>query len=494
MLAAVLVSLTCSCEKWLQATSSTQFQADQIFDSRDGFLDALSGVYITMGNESAYGKNATWFLNDVIVYPYDPFSSAALMNLQNHVYTHVEVKKMILSMWQGYYNVIANANMVLDRLESRKDIFSSELEYNLIKGELLAIRAYVHFDILRTFGLPAWGGGNENKVTVPYVLKYGMDVTPQRTYKETQEMLLSDINEALELLADDPVSGVKPDGWDEGPNSEGFWNNRQRHLNLYAVEGLAARVYLWMRDYENAGRYAKMAVEGAVSGGAVSWVDCEQLLTTYDNDRKDWTFSTEHLFSLEITGLYNQTMGYLIPGPSTSEAFHISQTVESLYMGGNYDEEGGSFERDPDIRGMALLLKFNQNAYDCYKLYGSSLFKDNLRNRMPMIKMPEMYYIMAEAALAAEDKTGARECLDIVRLHRGIQDGLPETADLLSNLSREYLREFVNEGQILYWIKRQLGIHGSRAFEWPTSKMVYPEHLILPYPDAEINYGRKQEL
>lgn len=484
---------TVSCEKWLQATSSTQFQADEILKSRDGYLDALSGVYITMGSSDAYGMYATWYMNDIICCPYQNFTSAKLMNLQNHNYTHVNVREDIATLWKGYYNIIANANMILDRLEGAKGLFSSELEFNLIKGELLAIRAYCHFDLMRTFGIWGWDSVASSKLTIPYVLHYGMQVTPQLTYKETAELLMKDLNESLRLLAKDPVTGVIPSGFNEGPNADGYWNNRRRHLNLYAVQALAARIYQWREDYDNAAMYAQLALDGITTNGGASWVDQEAILTTYDNDRKDWTFSSEHLFSLECTGLYERTMGYLIPGASTSEAFHLDETFSYIFIM-PYEVDDDVEIILGDIRGEALLLKYNQGGYDCYKLYGSSSYWDKYRNLMPMIKLPELYFILADARISQNREDDARALLDEVRKHRGIQENLPSTVDVADVLAQEYEREFINEGQILYHMKHVCkNVYSGFVFSH-TGRMTRVQDMTLPYPDAEINYGRKQEL
>ena len=61
-----------SCNKWLEATSSTQVSDVTLFSSRSGFQDALCGVYISMGNEGEYGEMWTWFINELAYGPYAP--------------------------------------------------------------------------------------------------------------------------------------------------------------------------------------------------------------------------------------------------------------------------------------------------------------------------------------------------------------------------------------------------------------------------------------
>lgn len=491
LLAIAAVSVLCSCNKWLEATSSTQFKADQIFETRDGFLEALSGVYMNMGSRSIYGANTTWKYNDLVCYNYTPFTSTLMSNFQNRVYTNSEVKDEITTIWMGYYNVLANINMILEKMDHKGSVFTSKAEYNWVKGELLGLRAYIHFDIMRLFGTCGWTSADMDKLTVPYVTTYGKEVVPQRTYAQTEEMLMQDINTAVELLADDPVTGVYPPNFDSTLNADFYWNNRNLHFNLYAAKALLARIALWKNDYDTAAKYAQEVLDGAFGSKLVDWVNLEELVSsTTTDDKRNWVFTTEHIFSLEITGLYNDTMGYLIPGGgSQGENFKLPDTYLFLYP--NWDTEDISGLED--VRGTACLLKYLDNNYVCYKLYGAGGSK--YRNRMPMIKLPEMYMILAEKQMRDGNKEGLIDILNILRAHRGITMPLPyDTYSPQNVFLEEYMREFLNEGQLFYWLKHDrlkllmshdiLNVHLMRP----------DKDLVFPYPDDEIYYGRKQEI
>lgn len=65
--------------------------------------------------------------------------------------------------------------------------------------------------------------------------------------------ILRDLNEAAELLKDDPVrtDGVQTDDAEENPNPV-YLRYRQYRLNYYAVQGLLARLYMWMGNKTDA--------------------------------------------------------------------------------------------------------------------------------------------------------------------------------------------------------------------------------------------------
>jgi len=488
MVAAACVLCLSSCHDWLEASSSTQIQQDKLLSSREGFQDALTGVYVNMGSSSLYGGYITWQYADIVCYPYNAFSSATMNAWQEHAYSKAVIQSTIESVWAKAYNVIANINSILPYLEDRKNLFTSELEYNLVKGELLGLRAYLHFDLMRLYGTGGWSDANDAKMTVPYVTELSKNVTPQRSYKETRALLLSDLEAAIECLRNDPVSGVIPDGWDQGPNSEGYWNKRTTHFNLYAARMLEARVYQWMGDTAKAAELAQGIIDDAMAAGAVKWIDAENQVTILSNDGKDWTCTVEQIFQLDITGLYTNVLSLLMSGSSiSSEAFHINADFITTVL---YPVSGSSLAGAEDIRGTAMMLKYNSQAYDCYKLYGSSSMLSAYRNKMPMMKLPELYFMIAEDYLEKGNDVKVRETLDIIRTHRGIQSNLDNTVNAKDEFYREIMREFLNEGQMIYWFKRK-GLDNYPGKDYFTVKV---SDLTFPYPQEEINYGRKQEL
>lgn len=486
LIALALILTLSSCEDWLSATSSTQFQAETIYKDKDGFLDALSGVYIDMGQSTLYGGYSTWQYYDLFVYPYDTLSNTGSSSAQTLKYSVTSVQNIIKSIWKSYYFAIASINIILPELEEKRNLFTNELEYKLYKGELLGLRAYLHFDLLRTFGLAGWTGENAGKYTVPYQTQYGKDAIPQRTYAETEKMLMADVDSALVLLAGDPVTGVVDENFEASVNSSGFWTKRNRHFNYYAALALKARICQWNNDYAAAADYAQQAIDGSLAN-LVSWINHEEFLKEYSYDARDWTFSTEHIFALDITGLYSWSNSLLIPLGNT-ESYNLPATLveNELYP---LIDANGSLAGAEDIRGTAALLKYYSGSYICYKLYGSAGMKQKYRNIMPMIKLSEMYYILAENELRKGNGAGCLDYLNVVRHNRAVQDDLDAAANPEVELWKEYYREFLNEGQLLYWIRHA----GCDNNPFAAYKHFTDAELMLPYPNDEINYGRNQE-
>ncbi len=482
--------LTQSCDKWLEASSSSQVSDKKMFSTRNGFHEAVSGVYIAMSSSDCYGRNYTFFINELAGVSYSPINITSFQDWQEHTYTGSQAMAYINSMWQSGYYIIANANKILVELDKRRNVITDDTEYNLIKGEMLAIRAYVHFDLLKMFGLSSWTGDNAGKKTIPYVTAYTSDVTPQRTYAQTLELLQKDIDEALVCLEQDPVTGNAPENFDENVNTDGFWNNRTRHLNYYAVKALAARVALWSEDYGKAAEYAQEVIDNALDGRQViEWIDADEQLKLSNNDSRDWTFSCEHLFSLEVTDLYSLTNNYCFG--STNNMYLLQDDVEDGLFQRSDGEE--TYDGAEDIRGYALLLKYGGSGYSSYKFYSSS--SAAYKNRIPMIRISEMYYILALKAYLDKDYTAMQNYLFAVMKHRGYTSELvPKALSEFwaqTELINEIAREFIGEGQLFYWDKIfcRLEIDSYTLFALNQKDAT----LIYPYPTSETSYGHIQE-
>ena len=487
-----------SCNKWLEATSSTQVSDATLFSSRSGFQDALCGVYISMGEEAEYGEMWSWFVNELAYGPYAQQFSPLMTAIQNHEWESTYVTTLIDQMWKAGYYSIANANKMLEELEAKPDVVSDRIEWNLMKGELLALRAYIHFDMMRMFGLAQLTDGDYEKYTIPYVTTYDKEPTPQKTYRETLALLENDLDTAISLLADDPVRGKASEAWMLNANADGFWDARDKRLNYFAAKALKARVLLFRSQLDAAAAAAQEVIDEATAVGVYKWVDADAMTKATSNDDIDWTFSSEQLFSLEITGLQSMTDLYIFNTlGSGSSSILVDKNVADLSL---YNT--ASIAAAEDIRGPALMLKFYGNQYRPYKYYNNSSYYAAYRNRVPMIKISEMYMIIAEVAAEKQDEVNLFKALTEVRSHRGIQDPSPVNADpnfaspnfWMSGLFMEYVREFLGEN-VGYFAARRL----PRKFKgWVNADQDWYGRIQTltpyPYPTDELSYGRHQDL
>ena len=81
-----------------------------------------------------------------------PLNTHAYVLLAN--YDHQKMKDAVSNTWVKGYALIGNINTLLEHCEKNRNVLSDK-GYHIIKGEALALRAMLHFDLLRIFGPPA---------------------------------------------------------------------------------------------------------------------------------------------------------------------------------------------------------------------------------------------------------------------------------------------------------------------------------------------------
>ncbi len=126
------------------------------------------------------------------------------------------------------------------------------------------------------------------------------------------------------------------------------------------------------------------------------------------------------------------------------------------------------------------------NGFLCRKYLGE---EREYREKVPLIRLAEMYYIMAEA-VGLQERNGKDGCwyLNEVRhargisrnhdIHAGTEEGLAEA------LNKEYQKEFFAEGQWFYYLKRN---NCSTFYRCPVGEMT--SYYVLPTPDDELEYA-----
>ena len=97
-------------------------------------------------------------------------------------------------------------------------------------------------------------------------------------------------------------------------------------------------------------------------------------------------------------------------------------------------------------------------------------------NRIPLLKLSEMYLIAAEAS-------GDKGYLQTLRDHRGyVNYPLEENCDLAAEIEAEYRKEFMAEGQLFYYKRLDYNT-------LPDMGVVMTGNYVFPMPDDEMEFG-----
>lgn len=108
-------------------------------------------------------------------------------------------------------------------------------------------------------------------------------------------------------------------------------------------------------------------------------------------------------------------------------------------------------EPDKDYRYNPIWLDATSRDYKCFHKYENVDTDSPMTNLVPLIRMSEMYYIIAETATAKEE---ALDALNKVLYNRGLTE-LEDESKLSETITEEYKREFWGEGQLFFYYKRK---------------------------------------
>lgn len=481
----LLISLVLtSCSDFLDVRPKTEVPRDNMFEKESGYEDALNGCYIKMNGTNLYGKFLTLCGVDFLARYYDKTSSGTMeYALTEFNYENEYVKTQIKGTYGDLYNVILQANDVITHLDSEggKEAVKSETKRNLIKGEALAMRAYIHFDILRLFGQVPQNA--TTTVQLPYSTITGIESRPLYDFNGYVELLMNDLDEAERLLAEDPCITRNLNIHTHADVEDDFFHYRKHRFNYYAVKALQARVHLYLGNRSDAYEAAMSIIDAKNPDGS------PYFSLAGDND-----FMLSHftLPSETIMGLSNSELesnSYVTMFKNNSQTYPMMFSKERRDMMFSYDT--GSNNRYSRWWGEIASITGSPNPF--YKKYiqdeGSTSDYDKLNNRwlVPLLRLSEIYLIAIEAT---DDLNEANTLYTEYMLARNVQveNQFSSLSEVQEKTLFEMRIEFMAEGQMFYAYKRT-GAE-NMFFDY---KVVTEADYVVPIPDTELKKSTENE-
>lgn len=451
-----------SCTGFLDVNPQGEVFDQDMFGSAEGYEDALYGIYNELAtSEALYGAWLPWSAealsqNFTAVGDYQ-FGNLSLGSWYDRGPVNIREK-----IWSKGYECINHINNIIQH--ARSEGTDKYRHGQLYLGEALALRALVHFELIRLYGAPCWAGEDDKKNGIPYVEQYTFDITSFDSWDGTFEKIIRDLKEAETLLAEDET--LVPA---ERTNSTtGFTDARITHLNLYAVQGLIARVYWTMGNLSDAALYAQKVVNSKKFSFRP-----QSAFVQPDNGTLDLH---ETIFGLYVRSQTKNLQRYRLSGNSGLQAFDLASDWKSLYE----DENAAR----TDFR---LTAWFDEGSATCTKLVNRVFYSSTTASYTGasflgtnIIRLPEMYYILAEFYMNS-DSAKAAEYFEAVTATRGREP--LSTALTAEQLFRERRREFYGDGFTWHDMKR------TRRSYTNTEGVVVDGSLaatyMLPIPDVE---------
>lgn len=479
-------TLICSsCEEWLTIQPETTIAAETLFSTDEGIIGGLNGAYYRA--MSIYYPTGCWggagFLENMAnTYYYDPLLGYDGYYFSIHVYDQSDTQENVNeSCFMQTYNVIANLNSLLNEMVKNVDILTPET-YKIVRGEAYALRACCHLDLIRLYG-PVPSEADAGITWLPYVRENDIDRYSYHTFDQFMDYVQQDLDSAEMFLEE--VEPVLNQTFASTETTGVTWPYRKSRCNYYAVLALQARAALWRGDDEKALRYAQM-VKNATNADGTPKIQ----LTTPSMNVTDYMITDNTHYSEHIFGIKNEDYDVMSTGNAFSSVARVVSTLEfvpELY-GENYTNDlrymhfwgsDGHWDWVEEIPGdiwSGHSVWVSEAFYiDKYSDFRSSL--DSPHN-YPVIRLPEMYFVIMECGTLAE----ANEVYEEYCEARNIEYVPLTEEDRQERVILESIREYVAEGQNFFTYKRNnvQNMYGATT-------TCSPEQYIFPLPDAEVS-------
>lgn len=430
-----LLPLLGGCEAYLDVNPKSEVTDKELYATAEGCEDAIYGIYAEMGaDKDLYGRKLSFEYPETMIGNFTIPQTDPMAYAVQRQWTTDDAVTIAEDIWVAGYKVIGHINKALTHILPKADDVYPHIK--LYKGELLALRAFMHFEMVRLFAVSSGSGDSAAKAkAIPYVKSYGIEVTPYSSLDKVFEEIVGDLTEAEKYLAEDEelVTPVRTNA------ADGFTSCRITHLNLYAVQAMLARVYWTAGNLELAEKYAEKVIDSGkfpLMRTAEAWNAVETGTLNMQ----------ETLFGLYSTQFLKNYYDKHIYSGATLE---LSDEYKEVYA----TDEAGTDKR--------YTLWFNTSTGQCIKHYSkmyangetNATYTGNSIPGLSLIRIPEMYYIVAEANLT-KDPDKAVEYLDYVVTSRELTAFADREGSITEeNIYNERRKEFYADGESFFDMK-----------------------------------------
>lgn len=344
------------------------------------------------------------------------------LNLYN--WSDREISKLAPSLWQGYYNVIAQCDALLERMDNVKTSSTEEQnEKQTITAEAKTLKALCYFQLLKVFA-PAY---DLNPDAPGVILKTHLGI------EDKQRSSIRDCVSTIRGLLSDAVQM-------DGTSRNNGW------LSKTAVLYLQADVALYSGDYQTA----------ITSGNAVI-AKANDAYFTSEGISNLWAKDSYagRIFAFNTHSTYYSNIQFSI---QEGDYFCVNPKLNVGTSDLRYTSFTYPFVMNGTVR--TLLGKYNR----CNKLNQTTAYINTMR-------YAGAYYIVAEAYYRKGETEAARvlinhywHCIGVSEAPAGITNQA-----LLELILTDKQREFVGEGVNFFDLKRTHLASLSRYSQWGTS-------------------------
>ncbi|MGK9127510.1 RagB/SusD family nutrient uptake outer membrane protein [Olivibacter sp. SA151] len=458
------IFLFTSCKKsYLDVAPESYIDSDQLGSSPSATMGSLKGIFAGLrsygitgyaGHED-YGHKSILSVIDLM--GNDVVMLNPNWNMYNYNYTgRVATNARAHMPWFTYYTQIKNANTIVNSIDEN----TADSELKAIRGQGLALRAYLHFMLARIYG-PTYIG-HENDLSIP--INTGTVTPTRQKVVDVYAQIISDLEQAVTAL-------------------EGYSRPNRELIDQSVAQAYLAQVYLEVGKYAEAAEMAHNARSGYAllteSGWKNGFYDITQNETMWGADlNAELTSFVANFFShFDNTNTGYAEGGNVAIDKRLYEAMSPTDYRRSMFLGA---EEG-------DFEGTT------------YAPYMSFKFRDLTSDRTQgdyiYLRSAEMYYIEAEGLARSGNEAGAQSVLYEITKERDPEyvKSTKSGAALIDEIILQKRIEMWGEGSAWFDLKRlNKGVernysgtnHGSFAL---LNIPAGDARFLFMIPEAEVN-------
>lgn len=355
--------------------------------------------------------------------------------------------------WSYYYGFILTTNKTIAAIDLDN---SSDVQKGYY-GLASAFRALCYLDLARAYEfLPNKkidsvneNGKNVEGLTVPIVTdtigENEARKNPRATRAEMAKFIENDLNNAEKYISLSPEkTNILPD--------------------LACVYGLKARLYMWLEDYANASKYAQLAISKSKTK-PMTEADCLDSQKGF-NDLSKWMWGAKQTSEDDAvsTGIVNWTSWVC----NETTFGYAGVGAYNLIDAKLYNEIDDNDFRKKEFIGPNGPSADQTVLTTLSKAYASIKFRPNEGNAAsyqtgaasayPIMRVEEMYFIMAEADAHMDAAQGKKELIEIMteKLARNPKYTFSGTTtdEVVNEIVKQKRIELFGEGQTFFDVKR----------------------------------------
>ncbi len=348
--------------------------------------------------------------------------------------------------WNDYYKIVFSANTVLGSVNAD----SEDALTQYYAGQALAARGFAYLELAQLYQFNY--KGHEKSACVPLITdqnssQAATEGAPRATVEAVYAQINTDLTKAIEVLGKAKAAGQK--------------RSDRRYIDVAVAYGLRARMNLAMQNWAAAAADAQAAIDNSDARPATIEEVSKPTFSSADEPNWMWAIyiaETDDVVQSGIVnwishnGTFNYGYGQYSGAHQISKKLYNSISDTDIRKGWWSDADGVSANLSDEWNAYLADNSFAPYTNCKFAPYQNILNNDVNANDIPLMRIEEMYLILAEAQqMAGQDGKSTLE--KFVKTYRDPAYSCT-ASDIQNEIYRQKRIELWGEGRIWFDVMR----------------------------------------